>query len=117
VNFIVDAQLPKALSDFLNEKGLNSIHTLEFPERNKTKDSQISKIANKENRILISKDMDFLESFMIKKEPRKLIIVRTGNITNKHLIKIFEENLETILKMIARSNLLEISRSEIAEHE
>ncbi len=54
---------------------------------------------------------------MIKKEPRKLIIVRTGNITNKHLIKIFEENLETILKMIARSNLLEISRSEIAEHE
>jgi predicted nuclease of predicted toxin-antitoxin system len=117
VKFIVDAQLPKALSDFLNAKGLNSIHTLDFPEKNKTTDSQIAKIANKENRVVISKDVDFLESFLIKKEPRRLIIVRTGNIPNKHLIKIFEENLETILQMIRRSNLLEISRNEIAEHE
>lgn len=117
MKFIVDAQLPKALSDFLNEKGLNSIHTLEFPEKNKTKDSRIAKIANKEDRIVISKDVDFLESFLIKKEPRRLIIIRTGNIPNKHLIKIFEENLGTILQMISRSNLLEIGRTEIAEHE
>lgn len=117
MKFIVDAQLPKALSDFLNEKGLDSIHTLDFPEKNKTTDSQISKIANKEDRIVISKDIDFLESFLIKKEPRRLIIVRTGNIPNKQLIKIFAENLETILQMSKRSNLLEISRNEIAEHE
>lgn len=117
MKFIVDAQLPKALSDFLNEKGLDSIHTLDIPEKNKTTDSQISKIANKEDRIVISKDIDFLESFLVKKEPQRLIIVRTGNIPNKHLIKIFEENLETILQMIKRSNLLEISRNEIAEHE
>ena len=116
MKFIVDAQLPKSLSDFLNQKGFESIHTLDLPERNKTKDGQIAKLANREERTVISKDVDFLESFLIKSEPKKLIVVRTGNIPNRQLISIFEENLETIIQMISRSNLLEISRTEIAEH-
>jgi predicted nuclease of predicted toxin-antitoxin system len=116
VKFIVDAQLPKSLSDFLNQKGYDSIHTLDLPNQNSTKDNQIVKLANEEGRIVISKDVDFLESFMVKSEPRKLIIVKTGNILNRHLLKIFEENLEVLIQMIARSNLIEVSRTEIAEH-
>lgn len=34
MKFIVDAQLPIALSDFLNQKGFDSIHTLNMPEGN-----------------------------------------------------------------------------------
>jgi len=112
----IDAQLPKSLSDFLNQKGFDSIHTLHLPERNKTKDGQIAKLANSEDRIVISKDIDFLESFLLKSEPKKLIVVRTGNSPNSHLIDIFDKNLKTIILMISRSNLLEISRTEIAEH-
>lgn len=117
MKFIVDAQLPKSLSDLLNQKGYDSVHTLDLPNKNKTKDSQIAKLANEEGRIVISKDVDFLESFMVKSEPRKLIIVKTGNILNRHLIKIFEENLEILIQMISRSDLIEVSRTEIAEHE
>lgn len=117
MKFIVDAQLPKSLSDFLNQKGYDSIHTLDMPDGNKTKDRQIAILANQENRILISKDSDFLESFLIKSEPRKLVMVRTGNLANKQLIDIFDRNIETLIFMISRSNLLEISRTEIAEHE
>ena len=117
MRFIVDAQLPKALSDFLNYKGCSSVHTSELPDQNRTKDIYISKLANEENRIVISKDVDFLESFLIKSEPQKLIIVKTGNISNKHLMKIFEDNFTLILAMISRSNLIEISSTEIAEHE
>lgn len=117
MKFIVDAQLPKSLSDFLNQKGHDSVHTLELPNKNKTKDSQIAKLANEEGRIVISKDVDFLESYMVKSEPQKLIIVKTGNILNKHLLKIFEENLEALIQMISRSDLIEVSRTEIAEHE
>lgn len=54
---------------------------------------------------------------MVKSEPRKLIIVKTGNISNRHLIKIFEENLEILIQMISRSDLLEVSKTEIAEHD
>jgi len=116
VKFIVDAQLPKALSDLLNFRGLDSIHTLELPNKNSTSDKVISEIATSQNRIVITKDNDFLESFLLNSKPDKLIIVRTGNIPNPVLLKIFDENLELIKSMISRSNLIEITRTEIAEH-
>lgn len=116
MKFIVDAQLPKSLSNFLIKKGYDSLHTLDLPEKNKTKDTQIAKLANKEQRFVISKDVDFLKSFMIKSEPRKLIMVKTGNISNKELVRLFDENLDVIIQMISRSNLIEINQTEIAEH-
>ena len=116
MKFIVDAQLPKSLSDLLKEHGLDSLHTLELPQENKTSDGEIIPLANEEERIVISKDTDFLESFLVKSEPKKLIIVKTGNITNRQLLTLFEANLKTIIRMLTRSNLVEISRTEIAEH-
>ncbi|MEX0812325.1 MAG: DUF5615 family PIN-like protein [Chitinophagales bacterium] len=116
MKFIVDAQLPKALSDFLNGKGFDSIHTLDFPNKNKTKDFEIIEKAILDNRVVISKDIDFLESFILKSKPPKLIIVRTGNILNTELLKIFDNNFHTIIQMITRSNLIEVNRFEIAEH-
>lgn len=77
------------VSDFLNFKGFNSIHTLELPDKNNTKDGQIAKLGNQENWVVFTKDIDFLEFFLIKSEPQKLIIVRTGNISNKDLVNIF----------------------------
>ncbi len=93
------------------------MHTLELPNQNSTSDNSITKIALEEERIVVTKDNDFLESFLLKAEPRKLIIVRTGNIPNKVLLKIFDENLEFIEMLISRSNLIEITQTEIAEHE
>ncbi len=106
MKFIVDAQLPKSLSEFLKDKGYDSIHTLELPNRNKTTDRQIIKLAIESNRIVVSEDYDFLESFLVKSEPSKLIMVKTGNITNNKLIEIFDKNLFIIIKMISQSNLV-----------
>ena len=116
MKFIVDAQLPKSLSDFFNDMGLDSIHILDLPNRNKTKDGQIAKLANDQDRIAITKDADFLESFIIKAETKKLIIIKTGNILNSDLLNVFKDNIPVLLKLISRSNLLEISRTEIVEH-
>jgi predicted nuclease of predicted toxin-antitoxin system len=116
VKFIVDAQLPKSLSDLLKSEGFDSIHTLELPRQNKTKDTEITQLAIKENRIVISKDVDFLQSFIVRWEPRKLIMVRTGNIPNSQLLSIFQGNLNTIIKFIKRSDLVEVGKNDIAEH-
>ncbi len=115
MKFIIDAQLPKSLSIFLTEQGFDSIHTLDLPDKNKTKDSEIIQIALSENRCVISKDSDFLDSFLLKSEPRKLVMVNTGNIPNKDLIVIFSKNLNQIITMLSRSNLVEINRNEIIE--
>jgi len=115
VKFIVDAQLPKSLSDLLKSEGFDAVHTLELPDKNKTKDSQIIFRAIAENRVIITKDNDFLESYLIKAEPRKLVMVKTGNIPNPELISIFRNNLNKIISMLSRSNLIEINRTEIIE--
>jgi predicted nuclease of predicted toxin-antitoxin system len=117
VKFIVDAQLPKSLSDFLKYRGHDSIHTLELPKQNKTIDLTILKLAQEQERIVITKDNDFLESFLVNSQPDKLIIVRTGNIPNEVLLKLFSENLDFIELAFTRSKLIEITRTEIAEHD
>jgi predicted nuclease of predicted toxin-antitoxin system len=116
VKFNVDAQLPRALSEFIILRVFDSINTLDFPDKNHTKDSQISRLAMDENRIVVSMDLDFLESFLLKSEPEKLNMVKTGNIFNSALIKIFDENLALITRLLSKSNFIEIDRKEIAEH-
>jgi predicted nuclease of predicted toxin-antitoxin system len=117
VKFIVDAQLPKSLSDLLKYRGYDSLHTLELPYQNATSDKIITEIAVQQQRIVITKDSDFLESFLLNSKPEKLIIVRTGNIPNKLLLKLFDDNLELIKLLISRSSLIEITKTEIAEHQ
>lgn len=82
MKFIVDAQLPRSLSITICQQGYDSIHTLDLHQQNRTKDSDIIAISTAQQRVVITKDSDFLNSFLLKKEPSKLIIVRTGNITN-----------------------------------
>ena len=65
MKFLIDAQLPRLLSDFLKLESYDSLHTLELPNANDTQDNEILKICTEENRIVISKDTDFLESFLI----------------------------------------------------
>jgi len=42
MKFIVDAHIPKKLSLFLKWRGFDSSHTLNLPDKNRTKDSQIN---------------------------------------------------------------------------
>jgi predicted nuclease of predicted toxin-antitoxin system len=116
VKFIVDAQLPKSLSDFIKSSGYDSIHTLELPDKNQTKDNGIVDIAAREDRVVISKDNDFLESFLLLDRPHKLIIVKTGNIKNSVLIDLFKTHFQTISKLLIENSLIEINKTEIVVH-
>jgi predicted nuclease of predicted toxin-antitoxin system len=116
VKFLVDAQRPRSLSEFLSSKGHDTIHTLDLPNRNKTGDREIIRISESEARVVISKDNDFLESFIISKQPKKLILVRTGNIGNSSLLFLFEKHLSVILSLIQDNALLEINKDEIVVH-
>lgn len=116
MKFIVDAQLPKILSDFLNNEGHDAIHTLNFNNKNKTTDKAIIETAIKQNRITITKDQDFLDSYLLKREPPQLILVRTGNISNKELLKLFRQNIQIITELLSEVSLIEIHIDEIISH-
>lgn len=117
LKFVVDAQLPKRLSDFLKANGYDSIHTLELPDKNATTDKYIKEFAVKENRVLLTKDDDFLQSFIIEKKPTKLILIKTGNINNNSLMDIFNKGLNVIVSLIKHHAMIEITQEEIIVHD
>ena len=90
MKFIVDAQLPRKLSQLLINKGFNSVHTLDLPNGNATTDNEINKLSIRDSRIVITKDTDFFNSFFISGIPYKLILITTGNIKNSELLCLIE---------------------------
>ncbi len=117
MKFLVDAQLPKRLSIFFNEVGHDSIHTLELPNKNFTTDSYITDLADEQSRIVVTKDVDFLESYLVKKQPQKLILVKTGNINNNDLINLFANNLPLLINLLKANSFIEINGDEIITHQ
>ena len=85
MNFLIDAQLPRRLSRRLREAGHDALHTLDLPGGNRTPDTEINAIALRDNRVVITKDADFVNSFLLLGQPGKLVLVSTGNITNAEL--------------------------------
>ena len=116
MKFLVDAQLPISLSNPLKSRGYDSIHTLELPNKNRSSDNYIINISLEENRVVVTKDNDFLESFLINGKPQKLILVRTGNVGNTELIAIFESHLERISQIMEENSLIEITKKEMVIH-
>ncbi len=117
MKFLLDAQLPKKLSFFLNYKGHNSLHTLDLPNKNSSSDSELNIISIKEQRVVVSKDMDFVESLLVSDKPYKLLYVNTGNINNKQLQELFSKNLKQIVLYLEDNRLIELTHQNIIVHE
>ncbi|AIE76149.1 DUF5615 family PIN-like protein [Synechocystis sp. PCC 6714] len=117
MKFLVDAQLPVRLSYLLKSMGYDSVHTKELALRNATPDTEINLISISEQGIVITKDSDFWDSFYIRQQPYKLLLVTTGNIKNKELEDIFIKNLEKITKLFEDYSLIEMSRDTVTVHQ
>ncbi len=117
MKFVIDAQLPYALSMHLKQKGFDVIHTDDLPNKELTTDNEIREISVKEDRIVVTKDSDFLDSYYIKGIPPKLLLVSTGNIKNKVLFNLFESNIEKIIELFGQYSFIELDNNEILGHE
>jgi predicted nuclease of predicted toxin-antitoxin system len=113
MKFLIDAQLPKKLSSFLNEHGLESIHTLDLPNKNFTSDSEIIELSIREKYIVVTKDVDFWDIYKQKAEPYKLIYLTVGNFSTQELLQLFANNINAILEALKTSYVLEINRKNI----
>lgn len=117
IKFIVDAQLPYRLGILLREKGFDTIHTDDLPDKECTTDTEIRFIAKEENRVVITKDNDFFESYIISNSPSALLLISTGNITNKELFSLFNKYADLIIKNFETYNFLELTNNELFAHE
>jgi predicted nuclease of predicted toxin-antitoxin system len=116
LNFIVDAQLPKRLAVWLRAQGHDCIHTKDLPMQNRTKDSQILKIAREQDRCVITKDGDFQISYQLGRGPRQLLLVSTGNLGNDRLIFLFETHHDRLIKGFQSNSFLELTLASLVVH-
>ncbi len=113
MKFLIDAQLPKMLAEFLRERDFDAVHTLELPNKNITGDSEINRISLAEQRIVILKDSDFYDTYSAKQEPYKLLYLTMGNIRNKDLIELFDKNFLLIIHSLQNGSVVELSQNTV----
>jgi len=116
MKFLVDAQLPRRLVHPLRDRGHDAVHTLDLPQGNRTPDAVINQLSVSEERVVVTKDSDFVDSLIIDGVPYKLLLVSTGNIRNSALEKLFVEHLAAIVAGFSNHDFIEIDRKALHFH-
>jgi predicted nuclease of predicted toxin-antitoxin system len=88
VKFVVDAQLPRRLAHLLISAGHDAIHTFDLPQANRTSDGQIETLTDNEQRVVITKDNDFVASFWLRGRPEKLLLISNRKYFQRRIVRI-----------------------------
>lgn len=116
MKFLVDAQLPVRLADFLTAAGHDAIHTSGMPQGNRTPDREIARIADEAGRAVVTKDSDFRFGHLLTRSPGRLLVVATGNITNAALMALFERSLDPLVQAFETSDFIELHNDSLVVH-
>jgi predicted nuclease of predicted toxin-antitoxin system len=96
MKFLLDVHLPLVLLSFLRWKGFEAIHVKEILQGVYSSDKAISDYADAHGLVLLTKDSDFKNSFLINGSPKKVIRIVLGNCSNELLLLKFDQNLSTL---------------------
>jgi predicted nuclease of predicted toxin-antitoxin system len=111
MKFLVDAQLPRRMTTWLSAAGCDATHTLDLPDANRTTDEQVNDIAEREQRAVITKDADFVDSHLLRGRPAKLLLVSTGNTSNRELEALMVPLIPDIIREFQAHSFLELGRA------
>lgn len=113
MNFLVDAQLPRRVADWLAAAGCDAIHTLDLPSGNRATDQQVIDVADREQRAVVTKDADFVDSHVLHARPARLLLISTGNISNRELEALMVPLIPDIIREFQAHSFLELGRAGI----
>ncbi|MGH9093360.1 MAG: DUF5615 family PIN-like protein [Acidimicrobiales bacterium] len=68
----------------------------------------LATLADDEDRVLVTKGSDFRDGHLLRRSPRRLLIVTTGNVTNQDFLELFDRNLEAIVDTLSESAFVEL---------
>ena len=103
--FLVDAQLPPALCQWISGQGHHAIHVFDIG-LGATADLVVWERARQENAIVVSKDEDFVDRWLLSEDPVPLIWIRKGNCSNDALLAWFEPLWQETLTRLERGERL-----------
>lgn len=99
------------MTAWLVAAGCDAVHTLDLPDANRTTDEQINDLADRERRVVITKDADFVDSHLLRGRPPKLLLISTGNISNRDLEALMVSLLPNIIREFGTHSFLELGRT------
>ena len=116
MKFLMDAQLPRRLIFRFAEAGFDAIHTLDLPNGNRTSDAEIIALATREARVVVTKDSDFVNSFVLSRQPPTLLLISTGNISNQRLDHLLVRHLSDIGAAFEANDFCELTEAALIVH-
>lgn len=117
IRYLVDAQLPVRLARSLRDAGLDVVHTSELPLGNATPDEEINRISLSDHRVVVTKDSDFVQTFVRYGRPYKLLVISTGNMSNVELLDLFDRYIAEISRLFATHSYIELNRTLLLLHQ
>lgn len=117
MKMLIDAQLPRRLARWLAQQGHDAVHTLDLRDRNRTPDASLITMADNDGRVVVTKDSDFTDSFLIRRKPAKLLLISTGNMSNDELLQLFALHLPMMVVALESSSFVELTSSSLVVRE
>ena len=110
--YLIDENLPPDLVTIFLKHGLVASHVNDIVSNVPVKDSAIRKLTLQQQIVLITKDDDFVKSFVSRAVPDRLIFV-FGQFRRSDILSLFELHLDLIVAMSVQYNLVEVNRSAV----
>jgi predicted nuclease of predicted toxin-antitoxin system len=116
VKFIVDAQLPRALAVRLVHLGHEAIHVKDLPRGGDTSDREITRHADANGLVVVTKDGDFRHTHLTGGGPRRLLQVTLGNLRNADLLAHLTAHHDAIVAAFDEADLVELGSTGLTLH-
>ncbi len=101
------------MTAWLAAAGCGAIHTIDLSDANRTTDEQINDMADREQRVVISKDAGFVDSHLLRERPPKLLLISTGNVSNRNLETLMVPLIPDIVLEFGSHSFLELGHAGI----
>lgn len=97
--------------------GHDAIHTLDLPQGNRTADAELIEIADREDRIVVTKDADFVQSYLVSGTPARLWLISAGNLRNAELMALISSSFAALSDALQTAKFIELSAGTLVVHE
>lgn len=115
MKLLVDAQLPARCVRWLSELGHEATHTLQLPDGNRTPDAALVAWATEHDAIVVTKDSDFVQHYILTGQP-SLLLISTGNISNDELRALILANIAAIEAAFRSARFVELTTTSLVVH-
>ena len=105
MRFLIDAQLPPGLADYLEVLGHHASHVDRIGMRGAS-DAEIFRHAREIDAVIITKDVDFLTLVRAIDTPPQLVWIRVGNVTNAALKTLLDRVLCELVQALEAGEMI-----------